>query len=101
MADPAAAAGRCLDRMGLPMAEAVVHPERNRRAVLTLSHAQVRQPINSRGVGRWRNYAWPFDDGWNNLAERTRRAGGGRGGGRRLGPMQNAARPMARLFIGA
>jgi len=64
VADPAAEARRCLDRMGLPMEDAVVHPERNRRPALTLSHAQVRQPINSRGVGRWRNYVWAFDDRW-------------------------------------
>jgi hypothetical protein len=70
VANPAAEAWRCLDRMGLPMEDAVVHPERNRRPALTLSHAQVRQPINSRGVGRWRNYAWAFDERWHELAER-------------------------------
>lgn len=70
VADPAGGARRCLDRMGLPMADGVTRPEHNRRAVLTLSHAQVRQPINDRSIGRWRNYAWAFDEQWDALAER-------------------------------
>jgi tetratricopeptide (TPR) repeat protein len=70
VADPAGHARRCLDRMGLPMVDQVTQPERNRRTVLTLSHAQVRRPINNRSIGRWRNYAWAFDDGWNELAAR-------------------------------
>lgn len=64
LAEPAAGARRCLDRMGLPMADGVTRPEHNPRSVLTLSHAQVRQPINDRSIGRWRNYAWAFDDRW-------------------------------------
>lgn len=70
VADPSGHAQRCLDRMGLPMVDQVTQPERNRRTVLTLSHAQVRRPINSRSIGRWRHYAWAFDDGWNELAAR-------------------------------
>jgi hypothetical protein len=44
-------------------------PERNERTVLTLSHEQVRRPINASSIGRWRNYAFAFDDRWANLAE--------------------------------
>lgn len=68
--DPASHAGRCLDRLGLALVDDVIHPERNRRTVPTLSHAQVKRPINARSIGRWRNYAWAFDDRWNELAER-------------------------------
>jgi hypothetical protein len=61
VADPAAHAKRCLDRLGLPMDDAVLAPEENPRAVYTLSHAQVRRPINAASIGRWRNYAWAFE----------------------------------------
>ena len=61
VADPASHARRCLDRLGLPMDEAVLAPEGNARAVYTLSHEQVRRPINATSIGRWRNYAWAFE----------------------------------------
>jgi len=70
VADPVGHARRCLERLGLAMADQVVQPERNQRTVLTLSHEQVRNPINARSIGRWRNYAWAFDEGWNELAAR-------------------------------
>ncbi|MFO0000725.1 MAG: sulfotransferase, partial [bacterium] len=47
VADPAGHATRCLARLGLPMHGAVLAPEGNRRAVHTLSHEQVRRPINA------------------------------------------------------
>ena len=68
VADPQGHAKRCLDRLGLPMADAVLHPEANRRSVLTLSHEQVRNPINAGSIGRWQNYAWAFDASWDTLA---------------------------------
>jgi hypothetical protein len=68
VADPEGHAARCLKRLGLPMVEAVLHPESNRRSVLTLSHEQVRKPINAGSIGRWRNYAWAFDASWDALA---------------------------------
>lgn len=71
VADPRAEIARCLDLLGLPFDEAVVSPERNERTVLTLSHEQVRRPINASSIGRWRNYAFAFDDRWDALAERT------------------------------
>ncbi len=61
VADPASHARRCLERLGLPMDDAVLAPEGNARAVYTLSHEQVRRPINAASIGRWRNYAWAFE----------------------------------------
>jgi hypothetical protein len=46
----------------------VLSPERNARAVFTLSHAQVKQPINRGSIGRWKNYEFAFDDSWRALA---------------------------------
>jgi tetratricopeptide (TPR) repeat protein len=68
VADPVGHARRCLERLGLAMADQVVQPERNQRTVLTLSHEQVRSPINTRSIGRWRHYAWAFEQGWASLA---------------------------------
>jgi len=62
--DPALYAGRCLERMGLPMDERVLSPEQNTKGAFTLSHAQVRQPINRKSIGRWKNYEWAFDSSW-------------------------------------
>ena len=67
--DPAGHAQRCLSRMGLAMDERVLSPEGNSRTAATLSHAQVRQPINRRSIGRWKNYEWAFDGGWDALAD--------------------------------
>ena len=60
VADPAAHAERCCARLGLPMHPAVLAPESNPRAVYTLSHEQVRRPINAASIGRWRRYPWAF-----------------------------------------
>jgi hypothetical protein len=35
--------------------------------VFTLSHEQVRRPINRASIGRWRNYAFAFDASWDEL----------------------------------
>ncbi len=64
VADPAANAERCIAKLGLEMDEAVLSPERNARPAYTLSHAQVRRPINADSIGRWRNYPWAFDSSW-------------------------------------
>ena len=66
--DPAGHAQRCLSRMGLAMDDRVLAPEANARAVFTLSHEQVRRPINRASIGRWRNYAFAFDGSWDALA---------------------------------
>jgi tetratricopeptide (TPR) repeat protein len=64
---PAMYAERCLKRMGLEMDEAVLSPEKNTKTAFTLSHAQVRQPINKKSIGRWKNYEWAFDSSWDSL----------------------------------
>jgi hypothetical protein len=69
VANPAATVERCLKRMGLPMHPAVLEPERNARTVHTLSHDQVRKPINAGSIGRWKNYAWAFDEAWTPLVQ--------------------------------
>lgn len=65
--DPAGHAARCLGKMGLAMDAATITPEANTRTVLTLSHEQVRKPINRSSIGRWRNYLWAFDQTWTAL----------------------------------
>jgi hypothetical protein len=62
--DSAAHAQRCLGLLGVSMDPAVLAPEANARSVLTLSHEQVRRPINASSIGRWRNYEWAFDRSW-------------------------------------
>ena len=64
---PALYAERCLKRMGLEMDEAVLSPEKNKKTAYTLSHEQVRQPINKRSVARWKNYEWAFDSSWDKV----------------------------------
>jgi len=66
--DPAGHARRSLARLGLEMEPGVVQPERNTRAVFTLSHEQVKRSINTASIGRWKNYEFAFDDSWRALA---------------------------------
>ncbi len=54
--------------LGLEWNPACLHPEANNRIVHTLSHEQVRRPINRDGTGRWKNYATHFDAAWDALA---------------------------------
>ncbi|MSQ90226.1 MAG: sulfotransferase family protein [Phycisphaerales bacterium] len=68
VADPASHAGRCLKRLGLEMHNSVLQPEQNPRAVFTLSHEQVRNPIHGASIGRWQNYSSAFDGSWDQLA---------------------------------
>lgn len=58
---------KTLDFLGLPWCDECLQPEGNRRVVITLSHEQVRRPVNSEGIGRWRNYAEHFDDRWSEV----------------------------------
>ncbi len=67
--DPGLFAGRCLTRMGLEMDDRVLTPEQNTRGAFTLSHAQVRKPINRGSIGRWKNYEWAFDSKWEMVVE--------------------------------
>ena len=66
--EPGATIQTCLDALKLPMDPAVLQPESNPRTPITLSHAQVRQPISTGSIGRWRNYEWLFDGSWDSLA---------------------------------
>jgi hypothetical protein len=56
---------------------AMLHPEDNKRTVLTLSHEQVRRPVNRSSIGRWRNYEWAFGREWERLValHESRRGG--------------------------
>jgi hypothetical protein len=60
---------RLLSACGVGFDPAVLVPELNARPVLTLSHAQVRQPVHNRSVGRWRNYDFAFDARWDPLVQ--------------------------------
>lgn len=65
--DPEREIRRVLDHFGLPFDAAVLEPQENRRAVLTLSAQQVRAKINRTSIGRWRNYAFAFGPEWDEL----------------------------------
>jgi hypothetical protein len=47
---------RMLDYLGLPFEQACLDFHNTRRAVRTASSAQVRQPLNRKGVGAWRPF---------------------------------------------
>ncbi|MCK4869159.1 MAG: sulfotransferase [Alphaproteobacteria bacterium] len=57
IADQEAETRRLLAFLELDWDPACLNFHRNRRPVITASHTQVRQPIYSGSVGRWRNYA--------------------------------------------
>jgi len=67
VADPQVYASKALEIMGLSMDPRVLAPESNARAVFTLSHEQVRRPINTTSIGRWKNYAFAFDGSWEGM----------------------------------
>ena len=66
--DPRAHMQRATERLGVAMQDSVLAPQSNTRTVLTLSHEQVRKPINKSSIGRWKNYEFAFDDSWRALA---------------------------------
>jgi LPS sulfotransferase NodH len=55
-ADPAASIDALADWLGLPPADADASPQRA-DAINTASLWQARQPVYTRSVGRWQNYA--------------------------------------------
>jgi tetratricopeptide (TPR) repeat protein len=65
--DPAGHAARVCALLGVAVEPAMLAPEANTRTVLTLSHEQVRRPINKGSIGRWQNYPWAFDGSWDAL----------------------------------
>ena len=48
---------RMLDYLNLPFEEQCITFHENRRSVRTASSEQVRKPINTDGVGKWKPYA--------------------------------------------
>lgn len=64
VADLAGETRRILDFLGLPWDSAVLDyaEHAKTRAISTPSYHQVVQPIYRRSVGRWRNYAFAFDE---------------------------------------
>jgi hypothetical protein len=65
--DPEAQLRRVLGHMGLPWEPACLQPQDNDRLVFTLSHEQVRRPLNRQGIGRWQQHAEHFDAEWDAL----------------------------------
>jgi tetratricopeptide (TPR) repeat protein len=63
VADTEAQARRLIDFAGLPWDPGCLEFHRSGRSVQTLSRWQVRQPVHTRSVGRWRNYPQWFGDG--------------------------------------
>lgn len=62
VADNEAQVRRLIDFAGLPWDAACLDFHNSGRSVQTLSRWQVRQPVHSRSVGRWRNYPLWFGD---------------------------------------
>lgn len=59
VADLETEVGRMLEYLGLPLERSCLEYYRNDRSFNSLSSEQVRSPISTEGVGRWRNYeAW-------------------------------------------
>ena len=56
VADLESQARRLVDWVGLPWAPACIEFHKKRTAVQTASSRQVRQPVHSRSVARWKNY---------------------------------------------
>jgi tetratricopeptide (TPR) repeat protein len=67
VAEPEREIRRVLELLGVPFDPCVLSPEANTRTVLTLSHEQVRRPINRSSIGRWKNYAFAFSREWDAL----------------------------------
>ena len=62
-----------LAHLGLPWEAACLRPDLNPRMVQTLSNEQVRHSLNSKGIGRWHNYADQFDASWTENMDAPRR----------------------------
>jgi hypothetical protein len=66
--DTEATLQRALAHLGLPWEDACARPHENPRLVFTLSHEQVRRPVNSQGIGRWMQHREAFGPAWDGLA---------------------------------
>ena len=64
---PEASMREVLAHLDLEWDPACLQPQDNDRLVFTLSHEQVRQPLNRQGIGRWQRHAERFDAAWAGL----------------------------------
>jgi hypothetical protein len=64
---PEATLRRALAHLGLPWDEACLRPHENPRMVFTLSHEQVRRPLNRQALGRWQQHREVFGPEWESL----------------------------------
>jgi hypothetical protein len=64
---PEATLRRVLTHLGLDWEDACVRPHENTRLVFTLSHEQVRRPVNRQGIGRWLQHRERFGADWDGL----------------------------------
>jgi hypothetical protein len=64
---PEATLRRALAHLDLDWEEACSRPHENSRLVFTLSHEQVRRPLNRQGIGRWQNHRELFGAAWDGL----------------------------------
>jgi tetratricopeptide (TPR) repeat protein len=69
--DPQSTMQAVLEYCGLEVEEACLHPERNASSVATPSSSQVREPIHTRSIGRWRAYAGQLEPLHKALASRA------------------------------
>ncbi len=58
---------RALGHLGLDWEPACARPHENTRLVFTLSHEQVRRPVNRQGIGRWQQHREAFGAEWDAL----------------------------------
>jgi hypothetical protein len=65
--DPDGHAQRVTNFLGIASESDMLRPQDNTRTVLTLSHEQVRRPINRSSIGRWKNYESAFGPEWDAL----------------------------------
>jgi hypothetical protein len=65
--DPDGHAQRVTNFLGIASESDMLRPQDNTRTVLTLSHEQVRRPINRSSIGRWKNYESAFGPEWDEL----------------------------------
>jgi len=64
---PEASLRRVLAHLGLEWEPDCARPEENTRLVFTLSHEQVRRPVNRQGIGRWLPHRDAFGADWDGL----------------------------------
>ena len=65
--EPEATLRRVLAHLNLPWEAGCVRPDTNKRLVFTLSHEQVRRPLNRQGIGRWQQHRERFGREWDEL----------------------------------